>query len=87
MLTGGAEPVQIGAFLMLRRYKRETPAELAGFLRAARELAAVPDAAAMVDLDWPSYAFGRTRGAPGLSSPSAARSRSAERWPEATPIR
>jgi len=63
MLSGGAEPAQIGAFLMLWRYKREMPAELAGFVRAARDLIAAL-APPQVDLDWPSYALGRTRGAP-----------------------
>jgi anthranilate phosphoribosyltransferase len=64
MLTGRAEPAQIGAFLMLWRYKRETAAELAGFVRAARELVIRPDPPPRIDLDWPSYALGRTRGAP-----------------------
>ena len=64
MLSGRAEPAQIGAFLMLLRYKRETPEELAGFVRAARDLVARPQPTPDVDLDWPSYALGRTRGAP-----------------------
>ena len=64
MLSGGAEPAQIGAFLMLWRYKRETAAELAGFVRAARESVVAPEPPSEVDLDWPSYALGRSRGAP-----------------------
>ncbi|HET6549484.1 MAG TPA: hypothetical protein VFG79_13550, partial [Solirubrobacter sp.] len=64
MLSGAAEPAQLGAFLMLWRYKRETAAEMAGFVRAARERTARPDPAPVVDLDWPSYALGRSRGAP-----------------------
>jgi anthranilate phosphoribosyltransferase len=64
MLTGRAEAAQIGAFLMLWRYKRETAAEMAGFVRAARALVVRPDPPPRVDLDWPSYALGRTRGAP-----------------------
>jgi anthranilate phosphoribosyltransferase len=64
MLRGEAEPAQLGAFLMLWRYKRETPAELAGFVRAARDLVVLPSPPPEVDLDWPSYALGRTRGAP-----------------------
>jgi anthranilate phosphoribosyltransferase len=64
MLSGQAAPAQIGAFLMLWRYKRETAAEMAGFVRAARELIVRPGALPAVDLDWPSYALGRTRGAP-----------------------
>jgi anthranilate phosphoribosyltransferase len=64
MLSGAATEAQLGAFLMLWRYKRETPAELTGFVRAARELVVLPRPAPRVDLDWPSYALGRTRGAP-----------------------
>jgi anthranilate phosphoribosyltransferase len=37
------------------RYRTETPAELAGFVRAARARIARPGSVA-VDLDWPSYA-------------------------------
>jgi anthranilate phosphoribosyltransferase len=60
--AGEVEPVQLGALLMLMRYKRESAEELAGFARALRidPDQAVPDAAP--DLDWPSYAAGRTRG-------------------------
>ena len=45
----------MGAFLLLLRYRGETPEELAGFVRAARSrLPARRDWTA--DLDWPSYA-------------------------------
>ncbi len=55
ILEGTVEPMQLGAFLLVLRYRTETAAELAGFVRAARaRIAAVPDLA--VDLDWPSYA-------------------------------
>jgi anthranilate phosphoribosyltransferase len=55
ILAGKVEPVQLGAFLLLLRYRGETPPELAGFVRATRRhLRAMPDAG--VDLDWPSYA-------------------------------
>src|SRR5262245_24274231 len=55
ILDGRVEPVQLGAFLLLLRYRGETPPELAGFVRATRRrLRAMPDAE--VDLDWPSYA-------------------------------
>lgn len=64
VLDGSAAPVQIGAFLMLMRYRKETAEELAGFVRAVRDSATVPRPAPAVDLDWPSYAFGRSRGAP-----------------------
>ncbi len=60
ILRGEVEPEQLGAFLMLMRYKRETPAELAGFVRAARETldqpGAMPGGAPVAELDWPSYA-------------------------------
>ena len=61
VLRGEAAPESIGAMLMLMRMKGEVPEELAGFTAAFREnLASVP----MPDLDWPSYAAGRTRGLP-----------------------
>lgn len=56
ILRAEVEPVQLGAFLVLMRYKKETPAELAGFVRAARAAADAEKAPARADLDWPSYA-------------------------------
>jgi len=61
ILSGAADAHAIGALLMLMRYRGETPEEIAGFTRAAR--AALP-ALPQVDLDWPSYAAGRSRGLP-----------------------
>ncbi|MEJ6388813.1 glycosyl transferase family protein [Gymnodinialimonas ulvae] len=61
MLSGDAAPEAIGAVLMLLRMKGETADEIAGFAQAAQ--AAVPDLP-RADLDWPSYAAGRTRGLP-----------------------
>lgn len=55
ILDGKAAPEQIGAMLMVMRYRTETAAELAGFVRATRTRTAVPKAA-FADLDWPSYA-------------------------------
>lgn len=49
-------PEQLGAFLMLLRVKEETPAEIAGFVRAARAGFVLPDPLPAVDLDWSSYA-------------------------------
>lgn len=61
MLSGDAAPEAVGALLMLLRMKGETAEEIAGFAGAASEGAgAMPE----VDLDWPSYAAGRTRGLP-----------------------
>lgn len=66
VLRGEAEPVQLGAFLMLLRYRGEDAAEIAGLVEAARaELGAgLPPGCPTVDLDWPSYGAGRTRGEP-----------------------
>ncbi len=61
MLSGDAAPEAVGAVLMLLRMKGETADEIAGFADAAAQ--AAPDLPS-VDLDWPSYAAGRTRGQP-----------------------
>ncbi|MBL4811063.1 MAG: glycosyl transferase family protein [Rhodobacteraceae bacterium] len=62
ILQGAAAPEAVGAMLMLLRMKGETAAEIAGFASAARGLVRGPNG--LVGLDWPSYAAGRTRGAP-----------------------
>lgn len=50
-------PEQLGAFLMLLRFKEETAEEVAGFVDAARaDLASRGLPALAVDLDWPTYA-------------------------------
>jgi len=54
LLDGQVEDTQLGAFLMLMRYKEESPEELAGFTQAVRARVKAP--AIAVDLDWPSYA-------------------------------
>ncbi|NQV98526.1 MAG: glycosyl transferase family protein [Rhodospirillales bacterium] len=56
ILTDQALPEQIGAFLMVLRYKEETPEEIAGFVRAARRLVKRPAGAPKIDLDWSCYA-------------------------------
>lgn len=61
MLSGDAAPEAVGALLMLLRMKGETADEIAGFAHVAQ--GAVPFTLA-ADLDWPSYAAGRTRGLP-----------------------
>lgn len=61
MLSGDAAPEAVGALLMLLRMKGETADEIAGLAGAAQSaLGPLPK----VDLDWPSYAAGRTRGLP-----------------------
>lgn len=62
LLRGEAEPMQVGAFLMLLRYRGEDAGEIAGLVEGARSATRVADSG--VDLDWPSYGAGRTRGAP-----------------------
>ncbi|MBW4090560.1 MAG: glycosyl transferase family protein [Proteobacteria bacterium] len=64
VLAGAVDPVQVGAFLMLLRYRGEDTAELTGLVEAAQ--AATPRIDAAVMLDWPSYGAGRSRGAPWL---------------------
>lgn len=61
MLSGKAAPEATGAVLMLMRMKGETAKEIAGFASAAQAALSVFPSA---DLDWPSYAAGRTRGLP-----------------------
>ena len=57
ILENRVAPEQLGAFLMLMRYRRETAEELAGFVEAARSLLPLlPEDTPSVDLDWPSYA-------------------------------
>ncbi|WP_299285543.1 glycosyl transferase family protein [uncultured Tateyamaria sp.] len=62
ILADKAAPEAVGALLMVLRMRGETPAEIAGFTRALRAFAQAGVAEA--DLDWPSYAAGRSRGAP-----------------------
>jgi anthranilate phosphoribosyltransferase len=65
VLRGQATREQVGAMLMLLRYRGEAADEMAGMVEAAREHAGLPlSVARPVDLDWPSYADGRTRGLP-----------------------
>lgn len=62
ILDGMAAPEAAGALLMVMRYRGEDAAEIAGFADA---LASGPEwRNAAPDLDWPSYAAGRTRGLP-----------------------
>lgn len=62
ILRGDAAPEAVGALLMVMRLRGETAAEIAGFTAALRDH--VSGALPKADLDWPSYAAGRTRGAP-----------------------
>lgn len=56
ILNGQADPLQVGAFLLLLRRTGETGEELAGMVAAARENFLESGVSAAIDLDWPSYA-------------------------------
>ncbi len=66
ILAGDAPPEALGALLMVLRMRGETDAEIAGFTAALRDAAQQGSrlVAKRVDLDWPCYSAGRTRGAP-----------------------
>ncbi len=69
ILSGKAPPEAIGALMMLMRFRGESPEEIAGFIRAIHEhlppwMADLQNDQNKPDLDWPSYAAGRTRGLP-----------------------
>jgi anthranilate phosphoribosyltransferase len=64
VLRREADPHQIGAFLMLLRFRGEDADEITGMVEAAQELIDLASLGPRVDLDWPSYGAGRTRGAP-----------------------
>jgi anthranilate phosphoribosyltransferase len=79
VLAGRADPHQVGAFLMLLRYRGEDPDEIAGLVEAARDAAGLPRAEFTADLDWPSYGSGKTRGAPWFLLAALALARSGVR--------
>ncbi|MEL6977428.1 MAG: glycosyl transferase family protein [Pseudomonadota bacterium] len=63
ILEGAAPPEAVGALLMLMRYRGETAAEIAGFADAMRaRISGWRGVGA--EIDWPSYAAGRSRGLP-----------------------
>ncbi len=62
ILNANAAPEAVGALLMVMRLRGETAEEIAGFTAALR--AHVDGKLPKADLDWPSYAAGRSRGAP-----------------------
>jgi anthranilate phosphoribosyltransferase len=64
VLRREADPHQVGAFLMLLRFRGEDTGEISGMVEAARDAIVSPWPGSRVDLDWPSYGAGRTRGAP-----------------------
>lgn len=68
VLDGRADPIQVGAFLLLLRYRAENAEEIAGMVEAVRAHEGLPPCPnisnRLADLDWPSYAAGKSRGAP-----------------------
>jgi len=62
ILEGPVAPEAVGGLLMVLRLRGETAQEIAGFTAALR--AHVAGTLPPADLDWPSYAAGRSRGAP-----------------------
>ena len=65
ILAAEAAPEALGALLMLMRYRGESAGEIAGFVDAVGErLAGHGWRGIGAALDWPSFAAGRTRGAP-----------------------
>ena len=56
IMAGDVRAEQLGAFLMLLRFKEETPEEIAGFVRSVRSSLELPNVPVKVDLDWSSYA-------------------------------
>ncbi|MGR3802993.1 glycosyl transferase family protein [Marinibacterium profundimaris] len=63
ILTGDPAPEAVGALLMVLRLRGETVDEIAGFVTALRATLTRWHGSGAA-LDWPSYASGRTRGAP-----------------------
>jgi anthranilate phosphoribosyltransferase len=56
VMAGDVRAEQLGAFLMLLRFKEETPEEVAGFVRSVRSSLKISDTKIKIDLDWSSYA-------------------------------
>jgi Anthranilate phosphoribosyltransferase len=65
ILSGEADPVQVGALLMTLQYRGATALECAGFVRAIRETAVSAGGRTLrPDLDWPAYVSPRWRRPP-----------------------
>jgi anthranilate phosphoribosyltransferase len=79
VLRGEADQHQVGAFLMLLRFRGEDAEEITGMVQAVRAHAMLGWTDLSVDLDWPSYGAGRTRGAPWFLLAALALARSGVR--------
>ncbi|MGO4833950.1 LysR family transcriptional regulator, partial [Rhizobiaceae sp. 2RAB30] len=65
ILSGEADPIQIGALFVVMHYRGVTGAELAGLVRASRShFGGSPQGADVVELDWPAYVSPKSRAAP-----------------------
>lgn len=64
ILSGEAPPEAVGALLMLMRFRSENADEITGFIKATHSTLPSWMGNLAIDLDWPSYAAGRTRGLP-----------------------
>ena len=78
VLAGEADPHQVGAFMMLLRFRGEDADEIAGMVEAS-QAACNLGRETIADLDWPSYGAGRTRGAPWFLLAALALARSGVR--------
>ncbi|WP_109574267.1 glycosyl transferase family protein [Aminobacter sp. AP02] len=65
LLEGEADPIQLGALLVVLQYRGLTAVELAGLTRASRRhLAPSQNPTTFADLDWPAYVSPKSRSAP-----------------------
>lgn len=64
ILKGDAPPEAVGALMMLMRFRGENADEMTGFIRATHDTLPTWVSDLDINLDWPSYAAGRTRGLP-----------------------
>lgn len=65
VLSGEMSDMQVGALLLLLRYRSESPQELAGIVEAIRDYAELRHGNCNQDIiDWPSYSSGKSRQLP-----------------------
>ncbi len=65
VLSGSMSDRQVGALLLLLRYRSENPEELAGIVEAMQDHVLVPQRQnSNITIDWPSYSSGKSRKLP-----------------------
>jgi len=65
LLSGEMADIQVGALLLLLRYRSESPEELAGIVSAIRDYISLsPNRNNNDFIDWPSYSSGKSRRLP-----------------------